>query len=124
MQINPATFRHATPIMETRIPSNKGLEEQIEDIETLMQGLSPGTPEYQFYELELQKYKIEQQVREENPDIDPTTHSGYKALQQIIDPLWQPINKAIRELCLEHPNESLRWAIPLPPNQEITVIPA
>src|SRR3990167_8039075 len=70
-----------------------GMQSEIDQLEKQMQGLEPGSPEYEYDQLQLKREQLELQVREENPDIDPLSLEGSDKLDEILknDPRYQSI---------------------------------
>jgi len=103
------------PPLSYRIVSNQGLEHEIDELKSQMQNLQPGSPEYQYDALRLAAEKRELEIREVNPDLDPTTQEGERALAQIMnqDPALQTINSKIEALIHAHPHECTSWGIPM-----------
>ena len=98
-----------------RIVSDQGLEKEIDQLESQMKGLEPGSPEYQYDQLMLASEKRELEIREENPNLDPLTQEGEAALGQIIgkDPQSQALAAEIKALVAAHPHECTSWGIPM-----------
>jgi hypothetical protein len=95
--------------------SNHGLREEIDQLEAQMGTLQPGSPEYEFDRLQLAREELELKIREENPNLNPLTQNGAKALYQLMcqDPRFEEIEKATRFLCLANPEACTSWGIPM-----------
>lgn len=93
----------------------QALQGEIKDLETQMQGLDPGSPEYQYDQLVLEKEQMTLRIREEHPELDPLTLAGDRALGQLLgqDPQYRAIEQAIKDLIRAHPSESTSWGIPM-----------
>ncbi len=98
-----------------RTESNEMLQTQIGQLYSQMQGLPIGSPESEFDQLQLAREERELEIRKENPNLDPTTQDGEKALAQIMsqDPELQALNSDIQALTYAHPNECTSWGIPI-----------
>lgn len=98
-----------------RTESNEMLQTQIGQLYYQMQGLPTGSPEYEYDKLQLKREERELEIREENPNLDPTTQDGEKALAQIManDPILQKMNYDIQALTYAHPYECTSWGIPI-----------
>jgi DNA repair exonuclease SbcCD ATPase subunit len=104
--------------------SNQGMQEEINKLKSQMQGLQPGSPEYEFDQLQLQREQLEQQIRQENPSLDPQTLAGNEALEQLIaqDPHYQAIQGEIEALTRAYPSEATSWGIPMASSQDVKVV--
>lgn len=109
--------------MYGRFTSNQGIQEEEEKLKTQMQGLDPDSPEYEYDQLQLQREQIELQIREENPNLDPQTLAGNKALAQLMaqDPNYQAIEQKIKDLVRAYPSESTGWGIPMADSQYVKI---
>lgn len=98
-----------------RTVSNQGLQNEISQLESQMQGLQPGSPEYEYDQLNLAYEKRELEIRQQNPNLDPTTQDGAQALGQIMnqDPILQAIHSALTSLTYAYPYECTSWGIPM-----------
>ncbi len=98
-----------------RLVSDQDLQTGISQLENQMGALQPGTPEYEYDQLHLAYEERELEIREKNPDIDPTTQKGAQELAEIIsrDPALQAINNQIQGLADAYPNKSTTWGIPM-----------
>lgn len=103
------------PPLSYKIVSNQGLENEISQLESQIQGEQPGSPEYKYDQLQLAAEKRELEIRQENPNLDPMTQDGEQALAQIMgqDPTLQAINAEIKSLVNAHPYECTHWDIPM-----------
>ncbi len=103
------------PPLQYRLVSNQGLQTEINALESQMKALQPGSPEYEYDQLQLKREQRELEIRQENPKLNPMTQSGEHALAQIMsqDPTLQAINSETQSLINAYPNESTSWGIPL-----------
>jgi hypothetical protein len=95
--------------------SNQGMQEEINELKSQMQGLQPGSPEYEYDQLQLQREQIDLQIRQENPDLDPQTLAGSEALEQLMaqDPRYQAIQEDIEAFTRAYGSEASSWGIPM-----------
>lgn len=107
---------HAEPLrMYAILISNAGIRQEEKELEEQMQGLQPGSDEYTYDQLQLEREQRELQIRQEHPDLDPQTLSGNSALEQLLnqDPTYQAILQQIESLVKADPFESSNWGIPM-----------
>lgn len=118
MSVQPLT-------MYTILTSNQGIQEEEEKLEKQMQGLNPESAEYEYDQLQLQREQLEMKIREENPNLDPQTLAGSKALAKLIeqDPDYQAIEQKIRAISIENASECTTWGIPMADPQYVKIVP-
>lgn len=97
------------------LTSNTSLQDEIDKLENQMGGLQPGTPEYEYDQLVLEKEQMELKVREENPNLNPQTLAGSEALNELLEqnPDYQMVTQKIKDLSEAYPFESTNWGIPM-----------
>ncbi len=105
--------------MCARLVTNQGLQDEVNKLEAQIKALQPGSPEYEYDQLQLDREERELDIRKENPSLDPMTLDGEEALQQIMaqDPILQAIKNQTTTLIDAYPQKSSSWGIPMADTQ-------
>lgn len=105
-----------TPIgpLMARLASDQDLQNEIDDLEAQMKGLQPGSPEYVYDQLNLEREQEELRIREANPNLDPLNFADAKKLEELLaqDPVYQNLTHQIEEMIETFPQSS-SWGIPV-----------
>lgn len=110
--------------MYARLTSDQGLVSEMQQLTQQMQGLQPGSPEYEYDQLALQREQLELKIREQNPNLDPMTLSGERALQKIMatDAEYQGIIGKMNDLLHAYPSQSTSWGIPMASGSDVECV--
>jgi hypothetical protein len=97
------------------LTGNNGIQDEINKLNSQIQTLQPGTPEYEYDQLVLQREQIELKTRSENPNLASQTLAGNEALNQLLlqNPAYQSVLQQITDLCNAYPSECTSWGIPM-----------
>jgi len=96
------------------LSSNQDLQKEINALEAQMSGLDPRSPEYLYDQLNLEREKEMQRIREENPNLDPLNSADAKKLEELLaqDPEYQKLNEQISDISKAFPHSCSSWGIP------------
>jgi hypothetical protein len=95
--------------------TTQDMEQEINQLEMHMSGLSPTSPEFEYDAIHLSIEEIELETRKENPNLDPLSFDGNNTLEALEKS--NPVLKHLRDLELEfgheYPSECTKWGIPM-----------
>ena len=95
--------------------TTQDMEQEINQLEMHMSGLSPTSPEFEYDAIHLSIEEIELETRKENPNLDPLSFDGNNALEALekSNPVLKHLNDLALDFGHEYPSECTKWGIPM-----------